>query len=161
MSRSLPLFFSLLLLMGCSRGGGSATLVAAYGPGDAAEVTPAPRDGVYALTGPDGLRAQVQVSRDVPVGFRKCEDGRLQAVAGQRPIPLPEGVYNWQLVPSASYEESKPLSERIGGRIAGTVEGPLRGPLEAVCLCIGFPVVWVMQGGPFAVLSGAFGVLFH
>jgi hypothetical protein len=160
MSRYWPIFFLLLLGAGCSSGGGPGILVAACGPGDAAESIRAPRDGVYALTGPTGLRAQVQVYRDCPVGFEKAETGQVQAVAGERRIPLPDGMYTWQVMPDTRCSEGERIGNSIGGAVDGAF-GAMRGPIDFACVCVGFPLVWVMQGGPLSAVESVIGSLFH
>jgi hypothetical protein len=160
----MPWKWTTGLLLGAALAGGCITsppchegpLVAAYRPGTAAGVTPAPYDATYALyRWPDppqdpataagelsGLRGLSRVVGQEPVGFESGTDGQLLAVAGAQKLPLPPGRYCWHITPDTERKEPHPV-------LKGTKQA-LRTVVELPCDAVGtalFILILTLGGG--------------
>jgi hypothetical protein len=152
MLRKLPVLLLVILAGGCVGGWCvQRSHVSEYRSGESPEVKPAPCEGTYALYGvandpqaasteqapsADLLRAQSWVLGGHALGFEKDEEGRLWAVADEKKIPLPEGLFWWELVPGLGPAGS------LGNRIGTTVDQML-GPVEIVLGPVGIVLRFV------------------
>jgi hypothetical protein len=131
MLRPLPVFILLLpLAAGCTARGSIplGQLIVAHEADGNTTVVEAPRQTTYALyqpPAPDNVNStpegkvhlQLQVASGEPIGFEKAQTGDLQAVAGEKRIPLSEGEYAWR------YSESKAILPRVfNGKVGKTLE---------------------------------------
>jgi hypothetical protein len=159
MMRTLPVFLVVLFGAGCiSSGNGHGTLIARYEASEVPEVMKAPRENTYALyagstaqqgSGDGTLRAQVRVLCGCPIGFEKEENGQLTAVAGQRRIPLPEGLYWWEAVPDSTQATTGEWYAQARNQVGEKVEeaGKVIGvPVQAALYTAMLPVCLLLYG---------------
>ena len=74
--------------------------------------------------GPAPLLARTLVLGE-SLGFRRDNSGRLVAVAGEEHIPLDEGRYGWEVVPT-KYTSEQRSAQIVGGLIVGALGAGMR-----------------------------------